>query len=129
MNKPQDPEAAETVQTTNVPAVDLPRLVRPSSLRRFSPKELDDFQEWRKNRPSPVIEREDVPHIVFPKGSRFISDFPMTHEEIKAVSDLMFAGQKMREASDRLLQVLPAGAWHQFFGDWNLLRISNREPE
>ena len=27
MNKPQDPEAAETVQTTNVPAVDLPRLV------------------------------------------------------------------------------------------------------
>jgi len=28
MNKPQDPEAAETVQTTNVPAVDLPRLVR-----------------------------------------------------------------------------------------------------
>lgn len=30
MNKPQDPEAAETVQTTSVPAVDLPRLVRPS---------------------------------------------------------------------------------------------------
>jgi hypothetical protein len=28
MNKPQDPKAAETVQTTNVPAVDLPRLVR-----------------------------------------------------------------------------------------------------
>lgn len=29
MSKPQDPEAAETVQTTKVPAVDLPRLVRP----------------------------------------------------------------------------------------------------
>jgi len=28
MNKPQDPEAAETVQTTSDPAVDLPRLVR-----------------------------------------------------------------------------------------------------
>ena len=28
MNTPQDPEAAETVQTTNVPAVDLPRFVR-----------------------------------------------------------------------------------------------------
>jgi hypothetical protein len=28
MNKLQDPEAAETVQTTNVPAVDLPRIVR-----------------------------------------------------------------------------------------------------
>ena len=28
MDKPQDPEAAETVQTTSVPAVDLPRLVR-----------------------------------------------------------------------------------------------------
>lgn len=27
MNKPQDPEAAETAQTTSVPAVDLPRLV------------------------------------------------------------------------------------------------------
>lgn len=27
MDKPQDPEAAETVQTANVPAVDLPRLV------------------------------------------------------------------------------------------------------
>ena len=27
MNKPQDPEAAETVQTTSVPAVDLPQLV------------------------------------------------------------------------------------------------------
>lgn len=30
MNKPYEPEAAETVQTTSVPAVDLPRLVRPS---------------------------------------------------------------------------------------------------
>ena len=29
MNKPQGPEAAEPVQTTSVPAVDLPRLVRP----------------------------------------------------------------------------------------------------
>lgn len=28
MDKPQYPEAAETVQTTSVPAVDLPRLVR-----------------------------------------------------------------------------------------------------
>jgi hypothetical protein len=28
MNKPQDPEAAETVQTTSKPAVDLSRLVR-----------------------------------------------------------------------------------------------------
>jgi hypothetical protein len=28
MDKPQDPEAAETVETTSVPAVDLPRLVR-----------------------------------------------------------------------------------------------------
>jgi hypothetical protein len=27
MNKPQNPEAAETVQTTSVPAVDLPQLV------------------------------------------------------------------------------------------------------
>ena len=31
MNEPQSPEAAETDQTTNVPAVDLPRLVRKSS--------------------------------------------------------------------------------------------------
>lgn len=30
MNKPKDPEAAETTQTANVPAVDLPRLVRQS---------------------------------------------------------------------------------------------------
>ena len=30
MDKPQDPEAAETDQTTSVPAVDLPRLVVPS---------------------------------------------------------------------------------------------------
>lgn len=29
MNEPKDPEAANTVQTTSVPAVDLPRLVRP----------------------------------------------------------------------------------------------------
>lgn len=29
MDKPQDPEAAETVQTTSAPAVDLPRLVLP----------------------------------------------------------------------------------------------------
>jgi hypothetical protein len=101
---------------------------RKSSLRRFSPKELEEFQENRKNRPDPVVDREDVPHIVFPKNSRFVSDFPLTHEEIKAVSDLMFAGQKMREASDRLLQVLPAGTQHQFFGDWNLLRVSNRKP-
>jgi hypothetical protein len=30
MDKPQDPEAAATVQATSVPAVDLPRLVRQS---------------------------------------------------------------------------------------------------
>jgi hypothetical protein len=30
MDNQQDPEVAETVQTTNVPAVDLPRLVRQS---------------------------------------------------------------------------------------------------
>ena len=29
MNEPQDPEAAATAQTTNIPAVDLPRLVVP----------------------------------------------------------------------------------------------------
>ena len=29
MNKPQEPEAAETVQTASVPAGDLPRLIRP----------------------------------------------------------------------------------------------------
>jgi len=29
MNTPQDPEAAETAQTTDRPAVDLPRIVRP----------------------------------------------------------------------------------------------------
>jgi len=33
MNTLQDPEAAETVQTTNVPAVDLPRLVPPCECR------------------------------------------------------------------------------------------------
>ena len=31
-NKPQNHEAAETVQTTSVPAVDLPRLVLPFEL-------------------------------------------------------------------------------------------------
>lgn len=35
MNKPQDPEAADTAQTTSVPAVDLPRLVRLSSPQRL----------------------------------------------------------------------------------------------
>jgi hypothetical protein len=34
MSKNQDPEAAETVQTTNVQAVDLPRLVRLPSVER-----------------------------------------------------------------------------------------------
>jgi hypothetical protein len=34
MDKPQDSEAAETVQTTSVPAVDLPRLVRPLPVLR-----------------------------------------------------------------------------------------------
>lgn len=29
MDKPQDPEAADTVQTKNVPAVDMPRFVVP----------------------------------------------------------------------------------------------------
>lgn len=97
-------------------------------LRRFTPKELDAFQEARAKRPPPVWEGADTPHIVFPKGARFVSDFPMTHDEIKAVADLMFAGQKMQEASTRLLEILPTGAWHQFYGNWNLLRISNREP-
>ena len=33
MNKPHAPEAAETVQTKEIPAVDLPRLVRQSQFR------------------------------------------------------------------------------------------------
>jgi hypothetical protein len=95
-------------------------------LRRFTPKEMDDFQKARASRPEPVWEREDTPHIVFPKGARFISDFPMTHEEIKAVSDLMFAGKKSREASDRLRELLPVEV--HFYGNWDRLIISNREP-
>jgi len=42
MNKPQDPEAAETVQTTSVPAVDLPRLVRPS----VTSEQRKMFRHW-----------------------------------------------------------------------------------
>ena len=36
MDKPQNPEAAETDQTTNVPAVDLPRLVRLSDAEKYA---------------------------------------------------------------------------------------------
>ena len=97
-------------------------------LRRFNPKQLEDFQQKRKNRAVPLFVREDLPHIVFPKNSRFVSDFPMVHEEIKAVSDLLFAAQKMKEASERLSQILPKGASHQFFGNCNLLRISKKNP-
>ena len=96
-------------------------------LRRFTPAEQDVFLTNRKLRPQPVIDREDIPHIVFPKGSDFRCDFDLTHEQMKAVSDLMFAGLRLKEASDALLKVLPDGAWHQFYGNWSLLRISNRE--
>lgn len=44
MNKKQNPEAAETVQTTSVPAVDLPRLVRLEDV----PAENWDFNDWGK---------------------------------------------------------------------------------
>jgi hypothetical protein len=43
MDKPQDPEAAETVQTTSAPAVDLPRLVR---LSRYQKMPNDGCGEW-----------------------------------------------------------------------------------
>ncbi len=47
MDNPQDPEAAETVQTTNVPAVDLPRLVRlPSDVARCDGVGFDDDGRW-----------------------------------------------------------------------------------
>ena len=36
MDKSQDPEAAETDQTTNVPAVDLPRIVRLSDAEKYA---------------------------------------------------------------------------------------------
>ena len=36
MDKPQNPEAAETDQTTDVPAVDLPRLVRLSDAEKYA---------------------------------------------------------------------------------------------
>jgi hypothetical protein len=45
MNEPQDPEAAETVQTTNVPAVDLPRLVLPSSDFEAGPWSYDLYAD------------------------------------------------------------------------------------
>jgi hypothetical protein len=43
MDKPQDPEAAETAQTTNIPAVDLPQLVR---LARECPMEYPPSGKW-----------------------------------------------------------------------------------
>jgi hypothetical protein len=43
MSKNQDPEAAETVPTTSVPAVDLPRLVR---LSRYQKMPDDGCGEW-----------------------------------------------------------------------------------
>jgi len=49
MDKQQDPEAAETAQTTNVPAVDLPRLVLPSSFVNADdeyPTPETDAMEW-----------------------------------------------------------------------------------
>ena len=100
-----------------------------SKLRRFTPAQQDAFQKQRTRRPLPVADRADVPHIVFPKGSRFMADFDMTYEQIKAASDLLFAGERMREASDRLLKVLPKGCWHQFFGNWDFLKISNAEQD
>jgi hypothetical protein len=61
MDKKQDPEAAETVQTTNVPAVDLPRLVRLYDWLRveqhhgeviacggiFPSREIQEGQRWQ----------------------------------------------------------------------------------
>jgi hypothetical protein len=56
MNKPQEPEAAKTVQTTSVPAVDLPRLVsrylrgshdcRESALERMISDLWRNHPEW-----------------------------------------------------------------------------------
>lgn len=62
MNEPQNPEAAETVQTTSVPAVDLPRLVRllPCPFCGSEAEITDESQPdrpkswffaWCKNRP------------------------------------------------------------------------------
>ena len=48
MNTPQDPEAAETVQTTSVPAVVQPRLVRQGML-------FQDAQKMRVVRPHEKI--------------------------------------------------------------------------
>jgi len=51
MKLKSDPEAAETVQTTNVPAVDLPRLVRKSSepLHVYDWLELPPANDAEKN--------------------------------------------------------------------------------
>ena len=98
-----------------------------TKLRRFTPAQQDWFQKNREARPVPLEAREDVPHIVFPSGARFVSDFDMTHAQMQAVSGLMFAGLKMREAVRAWNSVSPEGAWHQFFGNWDLLRLSNRE--
>jgi hypothetical protein len=95
-------------------------------LRRFTPKQQDWFQKNREKRPVPV-DRENVSHIAFPKGSRFIADFDLTHDQIRAVSNLLFSGKQMQEASEKLSKVLPDDAWHQFFGKWDFLRISNRK--
>jgi len=43
MDKPQEPEAAETVQTTNVPAVDLPRFVVPEI---YPCRHCGEIPEW-----------------------------------------------------------------------------------
>ena len=67
--KPEpNPEAAETVQTTDSPAVDLPRLVR---LAKDCPMEYPQTEEWG-NLPCVVALSEDLAAQGFPFLSKAV---------------------------------------------------------
>lgn len=69
MNAPQAPEAAETDQTTSVPAVDLPRLFR---LAKDCPMEYPQTGEW-----------SDLPCVVLLSIDLETQGFPFLSKAVK----------------------------------------------
>ena len=76
MNTTQDPEAVDTDQTTDVPAVDLPRLVRHIAGLREKAQKLEaqccsqgDYEQYESRISSLLEEADELQSMILPNAA------------------------------------------------------------
>lgn len=65
----------------------------------------------------------------YPEGEVYAPNLVLTPEQTKAAHELLLAGAALNEKIEALNALLPDNTYTQFYGNWNILKIKQAEPE